>query len=256
MDGVIEAVGTALGAVGDALGHGLSGQPHNDATLLLSAFALAAMFWHLVLWPWMRGRKRFWRAIDFVWYGGAFLSLVLGTYQVERDAEAARLRNLAQLIEVELQRQDLMLLALVSECGGGGGGNLFDPAQCAAAQPVLREARLFVFEHLSNVDTGFVIESKMARLTALCAGLAEANDARREESDSGRAGERLHSLIYCDDAAAMAARVAAHRAGRAALSDGGPLGRVAHLWPLLLCFVVALRVTKTTAEVVQAGRSR
>ncbi|MGE4221590.1 MAG: hypothetical protein AB7G39_19265, partial [Alphaproteobacteria bacterium] len=224
MDAAVEAVGNALGAIGSAIGHGLSGEPHNDATLILSAFALAALFWHLVLWPWMRGRKRFWRAIDFVWYGGAFLSLVLGTYQVERDAEAARLRGLAQLIEVELQRQDLMLLALVTECGSGAGGNMFEPAQCAAAQPILRDARLFVFEHLSNVDTAFVIESKMARMTALCGRLETANRAQMEESDSGRAGERLYSLIYCDDAAAMAARVEAHRGGRAALSDGGPFG--------------------------------
>ena len=52
----------------------------------------------------------------------------------------------------------------------------------------------------------------------------------------------------------MGRRVEEFRQGAAAQGAGGPFGDVAHLWPLLLCLVVGLRITKTTAEVRQAGR--
>jgi len=67
-------------------------------------FLAVAAFWHALFWRRMHGHRRFWRAIDYVWYSGAFLSVVLGTFAAERAAEAARVRGLGQLIEVEMQR--------------------------------------------------------------------------------------------------------------------------------------------------------
>lgn len=242
---------------------GRSGEPHNDAILILAVFFASAAFWHLLLWRRMLGHRRFWRAIDYAWYFGAFLSVVLGTYQAERAAEAARLRALGQVIQIELLRQDPVLLSLLDACGGApdagsaAADGLFDAAMCAAAIPVLNDARLFVFEHVRGVDTLPFIESKMARMTALCGKLAEAVARREAASEVGTAllEARLYATVHCDDAPVMAGRVAAYRAGSIAQAGTGPFGGMAHLWPLLLCLVVGLRITKTTAEVRQAGRA-
>ncbi|MGE0254110.1 MAG: hypothetical protein AB7N54_07380 [Alphaproteobacteria bacterium] len=241
---------------------GQSGEPHNDALLIIVVFLASVAFWHALFWRRMTGHRRFWRSIDYVWYSGAFLSVVLGTFAAERAAEASRVRGLGQLIEVEMQRQDLMVLAMLTECGGASAGGtpgtgMFDAAMCAAARPVLRDARLYVFEHMSGVDTLFFIEAKMARLAAMCAGLGEEVEKGRaaaDEADAENVAERLYFQIYCDDAQVMGRRVEEFRQGSAAQGARGPFGDVAHLWPLLLCLVVGLRITKTTAEVRQAGR--
>ncbi|MBM3560490.1 MAG: hypothetical protein FJX53_11560 [Alphaproteobacteria bacterium] len=96
-------------------------------------------------------------------------------------------------------------MALLTECGGTSTGattargtGLFDAAMCAAARPVLRDARLYVFEHMSGVDTQFFIESKMVRLAAMCVGLREEVEKARAaaaEADAENVVERLYFQI-------------------------------------------------------------
>ena len=64
--------------------------------------------------------------------------------------------------------------------------------------------------------------------------------------------------MYCDDAKRMQTQLNDRLA--AAQSGGGSLvvafNDIAHLWPLLLALLVAIRLTKVTAELVQArGKS-
>lgn len=249
----------------DLIDGGLSGEPHNDAVLIILVFLASVAFWHALFWRRMLGHRRFWRSIDYVWYSGAFLSVVLGTFAAERAAEAARVRGLGQIIGIEMQRQDLMVLAMLTECSSVSaasssvrGAVMFDAAMCEVAGPIQRDARLYVFEHMSGVDTQFFIEAKMARLQAMCAILREEVEKARpaaDEADAENVAERLYFQVYCDDAEVMARRVDEFRRGSATQGVRGPFGDVAHLWPLLLCLVVGLRITKTTAEVRQAGRA-
>ncbi|SDG01892.1 MULTISPECIES: hypothetical protein [Thalassobaculum] len=242
-------------------------QPHNHALLIMAMFAGSVAFWHLVLWRAMHGNRRFWRAIDYVWYVGAFLSLILGAYQGERDTLVTRLQNMERLAEVELSRQDSIMLALVTECdrlisadnlGHSAVSRLFDLPLCRAAQPVLPQAKRYVFEHISGVGSLFFAETKMARLTEIC-GVARSAYHTAEaaaESDARVPEAELYTLLYCDDEPAMVARFDEVRriSAEQEISARSPFGAVAHLWPLLLSLVVGLRITKTTAEIRQTGR--
>jgi hypothetical protein len=250
--------------------HGIpSGQPHNDAVLILMFFMGALALAHIAFWRLMKGHRWFWQSIDYVWYAGTFLSLLLGAYQFERDAEAARISTLTQVSEVELQRQNLITMSLVSECGRmlaldengePQGFQPFDLQQCKAAKPILDEARLYVFEHLSGVDPLFSLQSKLARMSTICAQLDVLIEEHlsTHEADAPNPAREIYFTLYCDDAKRMQTQLNDRLA--AAQSGGGSLvvafNDIAHLWPLLLALLVAIRLTKVTAELLQSrGRS-
>lgn len=244
-------------------------QPHNHAVLILTMFAGSVAFWHLVLWRAMHGNRRFWRAIDYVWYVGAFLSLILGAYQGERDTLVTRLQNMERLAEVELGRQDSIMVALVTECdrllsaerlGHAATSRLFDVPLCRAAEPVLPQAERYVFEHISGVGSLFFAETKMTRLSEICRVTRDAYRTANAdaESDARVPEAELYTLLYCDDEPAMVARFEEVRrvSDEQESAARSPFGAVAHLWPLLLSLVVGLRITKTTAEIRQTGRNQ
>lgn len=242
-------------------------QPHNDAVLILAFFLGALVLSHLAFWRFMRGHRWFWQSVDYVWYAGTFLSLLLGAYQFERDAEASRISNLTQVSEVELQRQNLITMSLVSECGRmlalddkgePQGFEPFDLQQCKAAEPILEEARLYVFEHLSGVDPLFSLQSKLARMSTICGRLEQLVNEHlaSHEADAPNPPREIYYTLYCDDAKRMQSQL---NDRLAATQNGSSLvvafNDLAHFWPLLLALLVAIRLTKVTAELVQA-RSR
>ncbi|MDF1792041.1 MAG: hypothetical protein P1U88_09035 [Thalassobaculaceae bacterium] len=242
-------------------------QPHNHALLILAMFAGSVLFWHLILWRAMHGNRRFWRAIDYVWYVGAFLSLILGAYQTERDTAVTRLQAMGRLTEIELGRQDSVMVSLVMECdrlisasdqGHAATSRLFDLTLCRAAEPILPQAERYVFDHINGVGSLFFAETKMARLGAICREVQTGYEAARvdQEADARLAEEELHTLLYCDDEGAMRVRFDEFKRVTTAQQSTGqsPFGAVAHLWPLLLSLVVGLRITKTTAEIRQPNR--
>lgn len=249
--------------------HGTSsGQPHNDAVLILMFFLGALALAHFAFWRFMKGHRWFWQSIDYVWYAGTFLSLLLGSYQFERDAEMARLNGLTQISEIELQRQNLITMSLVSECGRmlalheSGEPLRFAPfglEQCKAAKPILREARLYVFEHLSGVDPLFNLQSKLARMSRICGHLEEIiqEHLSTHESDAPNPPQDVYYALYCDDAKRMRTQLDERLMGPQ--NGGGSLAvafnDIAHLWPLLLALLVAIRLTKVTTELLQS-RSR
>jgi hypothetical protein len=263
LDSLAGPVGTLIAFIdGDS-----AQQPHNHALLILTMFAGSVAIWHLVLWRVMIGNRRFWRAIDYAWYVGAFLSLILGAYQAERDTAVTRVQSMGRLAEIELSRQDSIMVTLVMECdrliAASGqdhptSSRLFDLALCRAAEPVLAQAERYVFEHLSGVGSLFFAEAKLSRLGQICRTVeATAAKARATvESDARSPESELHTLLYCDDEGAMRTRFEALRrvVREQEIANSSPFGAMAHLWPLLLSLVVALRITKTTAEIRQSGR--
>lgn len=242
-----------------------SGQPHNDAILIVTFFLGALVTSHLALWRFMKEHRWLWQSVDYIWYGGMFLSLLLGAYQFERDAEAARINNLTQVSEIELQRQNLVTMSLVSECGRmlsldesgePQGFEPFDLQQCKAAKPILNDARLYVFEHLSGVDPLLSLQSKLNRMAKICGELQSLIDAHlaTHEADAPNPTKEIYYTLYCDDARRMRtqleARLAASRKDPRSLIVA--FNDIAHLWPLLLALLVAIRLTKVTAELVQS----
>jgi hypothetical protein len=267
MDWLLDSLATPVAGLIAYIDGDRSQQPHNHALLILSMFAGSVAFWHLVLWRSMLGNRRFWRAIDYVWYVGAFLSLILGAYQGERDTLVTRLQNMERLAEVELSRQDSIMVTLVTECdrllsadrlGHAASSRLFDLPLCRAAEKVLPQAERYVFEHVSGVGSLFFAETKMARLTEICGTTRAAyhDAAAVAESDARVPEAELYTLLYCDDETAMRTRFEEVRriSAEQEAASRSPFGAVAHLWPLLLSLVVGLRITKTTAEIRQTGR--
>ncbi len=271
MDWLLDALASPVAGLIAYVDGDSARQPHNHALLIMTMFAGSVAAWHLLLWRAMEGNRRFWRGIDYVWYVGAFLSLILGAYQAERDTLVSRLQNMERLVEVELSRQDSIMATLVTECdrllsaerlGHAASSRMFDLPLCRAAEPILPQAERYVFEHVSGVGSLFFAETKMSRLSEICAVTrsAYATAQGAAESDARVPEAELYTLLYCDDEGAMRLRFEEVRrvANDQEIAARSPFGALAHLWPLLLSLVVGLRITKTTAEIRQSapGRSR